>query len=333
MLDESQRIKNRTSATSQAARAIRAQPQLGPDGHAGREQPGGPGGHLRVPRAGVPLARDEAAAAWARTIRDYVLRRTKDQVLADLPPKLFRDAELELSPEQRASYELAEEEGVLRLAAMEQSITIQHVFELVLRLKQICNFDPATGASAKLERLGGRPGGGGRQRAQGAGVQPMGRHARASWPGGCGVSGRWSTTARCPARSATAVIRRFRDDPAAHVLLMSYGAGGVGLNLQFAQYVFLFDRWWNPAVEDQAINRAHRIGVAGAGHGHAVPHAGHDRGADRPHPRGEARAVRHDLLRRRRAPQDGPDAGRAVRAVRPEMPRRPHRPGGVSPQL
>ena len=44
---------------------------------------------------------------------------------------------------------------------------------------------------------------------------------------------------------------------------MSYGAGGVGLNLQFASYVFLFDRWWNPAVEDQAINRVHRIGSAG----------------------------------------------------------------------
>ena len=44
---------------------------------------------------------------------------------------------------------------------------------------------------------------------------------------------------------------------------MSYGAGSVGLNLQFAEYVFLFDRWWNPAVEDQAINRAHRIGAAG----------------------------------------------------------------------
>jgi len=38
----------------------------------------------------------------------------------------------------------------------------------------------------------------------------------------------------------------------------------VGLNLQFSQYVFLFDRWWNPAIEDQAINRAHRIGAAGA---------------------------------------------------------------------
>jgi SNF2 family DNA or RNA helicase len=45
---------------------------------------------------------------------------------------------------------------------------------------------------------------------------------------------------------------------------MSYGAGSVGLNLQFCEYVFLFDRWWNPAIEDQAINRAHRIGAKGA---------------------------------------------------------------------
>ena len=43
-------------------------------------------------------------------------------------------------------------------------------------------------------------------------------------------------------------------------MLMSYGTGSVGLNLQFTNYVFLFDRWWNPAVEDQAINRAHRLG-------------------------------------------------------------------------
>ena len=53
-------------------------------------------------------------------------------------------------------------------------------------------------------------------------------------------------------------------------MLMTYGAGSVGLNLQFASYVFLFDRWWNPAVEDQAINRAHRIGAQAAGDGHAI---------------------------------------------------------------
>ncbi len=68
---------------------------------------------------------------------------------------------------------------------------------------------------------------------------------------------------RIPSGKRDAVIQQFRDEPDRHVMLMSYGAGGVGLNLQFAGYVFLFDRWWNPAVEDQAINRAHRIGAAG----------------------------------------------------------------------
>ena len=67
-----------------------------------------------------------------------------------------------------------------------------------------------------------------------------------------------------PPKRRDAVIDQFREDPHSHVILMSYGAGSVGLNLQFAGYVFLFDRWWNPAVEDQAINRAHRIGAAGA---------------------------------------------------------------------
>src|SRR3954471_16575874 len=65
---------------------------------------------------------------------------------------------------------------------------------------------------------------------------------------------------RVPQDERTPILDRFRDDPDHHVLLMTYGTGSVGLNLQFTNYVFLFDRWWNPAVEDQAINRAHRIG-------------------------------------------------------------------------
>ena len=56
------------------------------------------------------------------------------------------------------------------------------------------------------------------------------------------------------------MLKTFKDDPSKHVILMSYGTGSVGLNLQFANYVFLFDRWWNPAVEAQAVNRAHRLG-------------------------------------------------------------------------
>ena len=115
------------------------------------------------------------------------------------------------------------------------------------------------------------------------------------------------------------MIRRFRDDPAAHVLLMSYGAGGVGLNLQFAGYVFLFDRWWNPAVEDQAINRAHRIGAAGpVTVTRFLMLDTIEERIDRMLA-GEAGAVRHDLLRRRRPRKLGPDAAGDFRPVPAEV--------------
>jgi SNF2 family DNA or RNA helicase len=201
-------------------------------------------------------------SAIRRSVSDYIIRRTKDQVLTQLPPKLFRDAEVELTPEQQYSYELAEQEGVVHLKELEQSLTIQHVFELIIRLKQICNFDPATGTSAKLDRL----------EADLEECVASGRKAI--------IFSQWVATieelrrrlerfgpleyhGRIPSRHRDGVINTFRDDPDKHVLLMSYGAGSVGLNLQFAGYVFLFDRWWNPAVEDQAINRAHRIGAQG----------------------------------------------------------------------
>jgi SNF2 family DNA or RNA helicase len=65
---------------------------------------------------------------------------------------------------------------------------------------------------------------------------------------------------KVPHKDRQAILDRFQSDPSKHVILMSYGTGSVGLNLQFTNYVFLFDRWWNPAIEDQAINRAHRLG-------------------------------------------------------------------------
>ncbi len=180
--------------------------------------------------------------------------------MTDLPPKLVRDALLDLTPEQLETYRMAEDDGVLRLSEAGDSVTIPQVFELVMRLKQICNFDPATGESAKLERLPAGFGGG------------AGRKAI--------VFSQWVETlmqlknhllrfgtaeyhGKIPHAKRDDQIKMFREDRDIHVILMSYGAGSVGLNLQFAEYVFLFDRWWNPAVEDQAINRAHRIGAAG----------------------------------------------------------------------
>lgn len=261
MLDEAQRIKNINNTTSEIVRAIPRDRnwaltgtpiENSPDDLVGIFEFLSPG-YLRT---GMPARRIGELA------RDYILRRTKDMVMTDMPPKMFRDAELDLSAEQRATYEIAESEGVINLNEMGDSITIQHVFELVLRLKQICNFDPATGTSCKLERL----------EADLEEVVASGRKAI--------VFSQWVNTleiiskklqrfgplqyhGKIPSKQRDPILKQFKEDKSKHVILMSYGAGSVGLNLQFCGYVFLFDRWWNPAIEDQAINRAHRIGVTG----------------------------------------------------------------------
>lgn len=260
-LDEAQRIKNINNTTSEIVRGIsrtRSWALTGtpiensPDDLVGIFEFLSPG-YLRQ---GMPLKQ------MAELTRDHMIRRTKDMVLTDMPPKMFRDAELDLTPEQRFTYEAAENDGVMRLNDLGDEITIQHVFELVLRLKQICNFDPATGASSKLERL----------EADLEEVASSGKKAI--------VFSQWTNTieklterlarfhpleyhGKIPSNKRDGILHAFKHDKKHSVILMSYGAGSVGLNLQFCEYVFLFDRWWNPAIEDQAINRAHRIGAAG----------------------------------------------------------------------
>jgi SNF2 family DNA or RNA helicase len=261
VLDESQRIKNRSSSTNEVVCSITRHRNWALTGTPVENSADDLLGIFEFLARGF-LSPEMKPRSIGRSIRDHVLRRTKDQVLGDLPPKLVHDEPLELTAEQRESYRLAEEEGVLRLTELGDAATIQHVFELVLRLKQICNFDPATGASAKLERL----------EADLDEIATSGRKAIifSQWVGTLKRLadqlerfGPMEYHGQVPQRRRDAVIQRFHDDHSRHVLLMSYGAGGVGLNLQFVNYVFLFDRWWNPAVEDQAINRAHRIGVDG----------------------------------------------------------------------
>jgi SNF2 family DNA or RNA helicase len=261
VLDEAQRIKNLASTTSEVVRAIARKRSWALTGTPIENSADDLVSIFEFLAPGF-LSPQMKPRRMGRAVSDYVLRRTKEQVLKDLPPKLFRDAQLDLSPEQRESYRLAEEEGVLRLTAMGRSATIRHVFELVLRLKQICNFDPATGTSSKLERLEAdleEIAGSGRKAilfSQWVGtLETLARRLRRFGP--------LEYHGKIPPARRDAVIRQFREHSDRHVLLISYGAGGVGLNLQFADYVFLFDRWWNPAVEDQAINRAHRIGVTG----------------------------------------------------------------------
>lgn len=261
VLDESQRIKNRHNATFEAAAAIPRRRNWALTGTPIENSSEDLVSIFEFLAPGFVVS-----GLKPRQMRDvvgeHILRRTKKRVLKDLPPKMIRDAHIELVGEQSESYRLAEEEGEIRLNELGDSVTMTHAFELILRLKQICNFDPVTGESAKLERLA-------------ADLDEVAQSGQKAI-----VFSQWVETllrlkeglkeyhpaeyhGRISTKEREKAIERFRSDEDCRLILMSYGAGSVGLNLQFAEYVFLFDRWWNPAVEDQAVNRAHRIGVAG----------------------------------------------------------------------
>lgn len=258
VLDEAQRIKNHDSRTAKVVRSIKRSRSWAMSGTPIENRPEDlinifefvdPG---RVPR-------DTPAKRIPQLTADSILRRTKDLVQSDMPPKFIRDLPLELTPAQREAYDLAEKEGVIRLNEMGDTITVQHVFQLVMRLKQICNFDPVTGSSVKMEQLvadmeevaaNGR-----KAIVFSQWVEPLEVLAKA-----LEAYGPLQFHGKIPSAERPAIIDQFKNDPTKHVILMSYGTGSVGLNLQFTNYVFLFDRWWNPAIEDQAINRAHRVG-------------------------------------------------------------------------
>ena len=260
--DEAQRIKNRESSTSKVVRSIKRSRSWALTGTPIENSVDDLFGIFEFVSPGA-ISYSMSHRQLKSELSDYVLRRTKDAVIEDMPPKLIRDTELCLTPEQAGAYETAEKEGVIKLSEIGDQITVKHVFELVLRLKQICNFDLATGASSKMELL----------KSDMEEVAASGRKAI--------VFSQWVGTldkieeqlqefnplcyhGRIRPARRDQILEEFKESNDRHVLLMSYGAGAVGLNLQFCRYVYLFDRWWNPAVEDQAINRAHRIGAAGS---------------------------------------------------------------------
>jgi SNF2 family DNA or RNA helicase len=190
------------------------------------------------------------------------LRRRKADVLPQLPPKLTSTITVQLGAQQRAAYERAEREGVYALRARGADVRIQNVLELIARLKQLCNADPVSGQSVKLDDL--------RERlaslvAEGHRALVFSQFTDATF-GARAIAAHLARfrpllyTGDMDLAEREAVIRTFREDASHSVIVLSLRAGGVGLNLQDASYVFHFDRWWNPSVERQAEDRSHRLG-------------------------------------------------------------------------
>ena len=258
ILDEAQRIKNYESKTAHVVRSVQRTRSWALTGTPIENRPEDLINIFAFVDAGR-IPPETPIKRLPQLTSDCILRRTKEEAQSDMPPRIMRDMCIDLSPAQQESYDLAEKEGIVRLNELGDTITVQHVFQLVMRLKQICNFDPLTGQSAKLEQLladmeevaeNGR-----KAIIFSQWVEPLEVLAKA-----LAAYGPLQFHGKIPTNDRPQILDRFKSDPTKHVILMSYGTGSVGLNLQFTNYVFLFDRWWNPAIEDQAINRAHRIG-------------------------------------------------------------------------
>lgn len=188
--------------------------------------------------------------------RPFVLRRRKAEVLKELPPVRNTTEWIELTPAQRRTYRAT-------VTSIRRGSAGRNELALLGRLREICDFDPASGASSKADRILDLLL---RVREQGEKAvvfayllgplhQLQKRIANALGPDTCRLLvGDMNMAQREQA------VREFREDPGVLVLLASTRVGGEGLTLVEANHAFLFDQWWNPSTNRQATDRIVRIG-------------------------------------------------------------------------
>lgn len=218
----------------------------------------------------------EAARRLGRLIAPFVMRRRKTDpnVAPELPDKVVNDRYVELTREQAALYQAATAEALTRIAASDGLARRGQVLRLLQSLRQICNspahylrespegWEAATQASRSgklqaLEELMDAVALSGDAALIFTGYVSMGRLIRAHLAA-CGVQAEF-LYGGVPVASRQTIVDRFQSG-AGTALVLSIRAVGTGLNLTRAGHVIHFDRPWNPAVEDQATDRAHRIG-------------------------------------------------------------------------
>ncbi len=282
VLDEAQAIKNGSSLTAKACRLVRARHRLALTGTPVENHLGELWSLFEFLNPGLlgqlPALADHAGRAWlppaalatvARALKPLMLRRTKDQVLTELPPKTEQTLFCELSPKERKRYDQLRDHYRQVLLGKSTARGLGGakiiVLEALLRLRQAaCHaglIDPkkTQEPSAKLETL----------LEQIAELSSGGHKAiifsqftkfLAIVRDRLNKSGIVYEYLDGKTVDRKAKVDRFQTDPGCGLFLISLKAGGVGLNLTAASYVFLLDPWWNPAVETQAIDRAHRIG-------------------------------------------------------------------------
>jgi len=281
ILDEAQAIKNAAGVTAKAARLLRGEHRLALSGTPIENHLGelwslmeflNPGllGSSAVFKSAVGTGRDMDEAArslLARALRPFVLRRTKAQVAPELPPKVEQTLAVELEPWERKRYDELREHyrQALLNGTGDWARAKFNVLEALLRLRQaachagLLDRSQRGESSSKLDMLVERI----RE------VVDEGHKALvfSQFTSFLGIVRRRLDREKIAyayldgeTRDRAARVDQFQNDPACALFLISLKAGGLGLNLTSAEYVFLLDPWWNPAVEVQAIDRTHRIG-------------------------------------------------------------------------
>ena len=291
VFDEAQQIKNPSSKGARAARALRSRARVAMTGTPIENRlselwsivdvtnPGLLGSQRSFnERFAVPVERwhDQGAAGrLKRLVAPFVLRRRKDdaEVAVDLPPKQEATVACSLTREQASLYQAAVDHAFagdgLGSTAFERR---GRVLALLTALKQICNHPRQylrddgrlEGRSGKLARAGeilAELVMAGEHALVFTQFREMGELLVPHLVDRLGVPEVPFLHGGVPLTRRDEMVERFQnDDDAPPVLLVSLRAGGTGLNLTRASHVVHFDRWWNPAVEDQATDRAHRIG-------------------------------------------------------------------------
>jgi non-specific serine/threonine protein kinase len=220
-----------------------------------------------------PLIKGEASPALETVInrtRPFVLRRTKDQVLKDLPPKVETDIYLELTEDQKALYQRTVEQvrTTINDAYGTKTDAQAKIIALtaILKLRQICVSPrlvaPAmNGGSPKVEFLVQKVQ---ELRDEGHSALVFSQFTSFLDIVEKGLAGESIPFLRLdgstPVAARKKLVKEFQSSAGPSLFLLSLKAGGQGLNLTKATYVFHLDPWWNPAVEDQASDRTHRIG-------------------------------------------------------------------------
>ncbi len=285
ILDEAQHIKNPDSQNAKAANALPARSRFiltgTPIENSIRDLwslyefllPGYLGSRKDFQeRYENPLLNGERGALWTRLqrrIHPYLLRRRKAEILDDLPDKIEQVIEVDLTDKQKAAYtqlQRSARDQIDALAKDQGGASRMKALTALLRLRQACcdlrllgGELPTDQSSAKLtallELLDESIDGGHRTLVFSQFTGMLDRIGTALEENGitfCRLDG--ST------KNREAVVDRFQENDDIPVFLISLKAGGVGLNLTAADTVIHFDPWWNPAVEAQATDRAHRIG-------------------------------------------------------------------------